>query len=169
MPKHVSFETPIDWRQWKLDRAIRSMRMWVDGENDLYAVPVVIVDPTGLNASADGQTRGIPWIETQQLSFLPGDVIHNAPNGMESYVQGWRFDPAGCTKAVAGDVIAAVATAGILGNYVDAFHYYCDVNPSLRPSMTQVFGHPLVGQEVLVYSSAALTAYPWVFVWGYDQ
>jgi len=93
MPKHVSFETPIDWRQWKLDQAIRSLRMWVDGEGDLYAVPVVVVDPTGAASSATlPQHPCINWENASLITNAGVNIIAQPTAGQYIKLYGMKLD-----------------------------------------------------------------------------
>ena len=50
--KHVTVGKAIDWQQWQLDQSVRSIRFQVDKDNDLYALPVVVIDPTMEKVSA---------------------------------------------------------------------------------------------------------------------
>jgi len=101
MPKHVSFETPIDWRQWKLDQSIRSLRMWVDPDGDLYAVPVVVVDPTGVAASARQPIT--PYTDFHETSVISGPPVQVAspPLLTNLDIYGMRLDLGIINAAVA--------------------------------------------------------------------
>jgi len=129
MPKHVSFETPIDWRQWKLDRAIRSLRMWVDADNDLYAVPVVVVDPTAFEGNAGianaGNVQRARW--SVQYPIASATQYYFTPFGAATgpwTLYGFEISVNTAVKAVAGPVLVYIAD---LCDGAQNFIYYGEV------------------------------------------
>lgn len=172
MPKHVSFETPVDWRQWKLDQAIRSLRMWVDGEGDLYAVPVVVVDPTGNKSAADGLTRGAGWWERVNIGGFAGVIpIHATTAELTSYLVGAQLDYENCSLAVAALWGYSLRGVGPPATAYRWSHYaWLDVNPAFRPSLVVPFGTspiPFPGGIEAVIPGATVGNVE-LTVWGYD-
>jgi hypothetical protein len=82
---HVTVGKPLDWVKCQFDRSVRSVRFQVDKDNDLYAVPVMIMDPRGELGiiQGDGWTEGIwGFLDT----CAPGVTVTNTivlPSGWE--------------------------------------------------------------------------------------
>jgi len=172
---HVTIGKSLDWQQMGFDQSVRGMRVQVDKDNDVYAVPVIMIDPTGTKkVSAQGVCPGGIWCERQTITTGPTFYpVHIAPDGMDSYVLGLTLDYADSTFAAAA--LAAVAWCDNEPPVypVRYFHYFhCAAAAAFRNSLVVPFGEkPLrFAHGVQGYNQTSFAGATGVVLgcWGYD-
>ena len=98
--KKVKVGGPINFRQWNLDQQVRGLRLEVDKDNDLIALPVISVNPasdqTVSNASALIVRGYVAW------GGGPGNVDVLVPRDptKDIYLLQLQIVPAGLSLAV---------------------------------------------------------------------
>ena len=165
--KHVTVGRAIDWQQWQLDQSVRSIRMQVDKEGDLYALPVVVIDPTGekVSASPSRTTTVYDDLITSGITdlWIP-------PDDQDAYVQGFVIDYGNLTS------VAPLAATIRFRDRQDApiawyghYAWIADV-AVFRPSLVVQF--PDTGirsiNGVAVYLTAGCNGFISVQMWGYE-
>jgi hypothetical protein len=169
---HVQVGKAIDWSQWQLDRSVRSLRMQTDRDNDLYAVPVVIVDATGDKAQADGITRGTPFWYAQNIGGIAAAFAYHTPAdpSLTSYLVGVQVDYDDATLAVAGPWAFSLFPSVGSTAYRWTHTTYLGVAAQFKPSLVINFGQtpiPFPGGISIVIPGATVGNIE-LRVWGYD-
>jgi len=165
---HVTINRPIDWSQWNLDRSIRSIRMQVDRDNDMYALPVVVIDPTGDQVRTDTPIRtDWEWYATAVSAIITD--VHTPAAGYTSFLDQYEI-------CWAGDTLGAAAVNYILFEDPDigiphAVAWWCDVNPAYKVPYNCTLKFPLeFPTRMRVQLFAALTSGSVsVHIWGHDE
>jgi hypothetical protein len=164
---HVQVGKAIDWSQWQLDRSVRSLRMQTDRDNDLYAVPVVVVDPTGDMVTANPGVVKTPWMfQATSVSTVLTDV-HVPPAGKTSYLTQIEINHVGETSAVPQQNMIGVSDFAL---FQWLYQWWMVATASHNPAYNITFEAPLVSVDGFqIIMGVALTSGDMaVNAWGYD-
>jgi hypothetical protein len=169
--KHVTVGKAIDWQQWQLDQSVRSIRFQVDKDNDLYALPVVVIDPTGaLTTAPPSNYHPITWREGVALAGFGPFPLHLPvlPQTI-SYICGLGIDYEDVR------LVAAAAVTGSLlrvdtGAPVATHRFWVDVAANFKPSHTiDLRDFPIpCPLGVMADTSAVVLGQYTMYAWGYD-
>lgn len=166
---HVTVGNAIDWQQMNLDQSVRSIRMWIDKERDLYAVPVIVIDPTSSKVSANGIVPGILWESHEYFWDALPIQMHVPPVGMRSYIIGIEVSDIGSTLAVAGLQginVFSMDPAALLFQH----GWWAEVNPAYHDAWQFIGDNyvAIVGGIIVSLMFAPNANGVQVRVWGYD-
>ena len=166
--KHVTVGKAIDWQQWQLDQSVRSIRFQVDKDNDLYALPVVVIDPTGDKVIAQGATvLDWEWLATS-VSAIVTDVDMPAP-GFTTFLDQYEICWGGDTLGVAA-VNYVLFVEPVIGVLHDVM-WWCGVNAVHREPYNFKLKYPLEfpnGMRMQLFSALA-TGQVQVHIWGHEE
>jgi len=144
--KHVTVGRAIDWQQWQLDQAVRSVRMQVDKDGDLYALPVIVVDPTkGLTVT--GISSPTPWYGYGTMQAAMTYITFNVPaGGRSSWITKISIDFANATMFGGGLNQFFVQTNDGLLQLFRTWQYFPAALPATPPRTTVMWdfsAHPI--------------------------
>ena len=166
--RHVTVGKAIDWQQWQLDQAVRSIRFQVDKDNDLYALPVVVIDPTGDKVIAQGATvLDWEWLATS-VSAIATDV-HMPATGFTTFLDQYEVCFGGDRLAV-----AAVNYLLFIDPAVGVLHdlaWWCEVAASSKPAYNLTLKYPLefaTGMRMQLFTALA-SGQVQLHIWGHDE
>jgi hypothetical protein len=91
--RKVTTSIPIDWAQWRLSQSVRNLHFEADADGDVYALPVMIIDPTQGPSVLSGEIRAPEWIANVNCPGIADYIIHDTPVWRQtSYVHGIYVD-----------------------------------------------------------------------------
>ena len=172
--RHVTVGKAIDWQQWQLDQAVRSVRMQVDHEGDLYAIPVIVVDPTK-ELTVTGLSAPAPWYGYGTMQAAMTYITFNTPiQGRSSWITKISIDFANATILGGAQNQFFVQTNDGLTQLFRTWQYFPAALPNPpRPTVIWDFGaHPIAAGPSgcgcgMTGDMDALTQIA-VHCWGYD-
>jgi len=171
--KKVTCGGPINFLQWNLDTQVRGLRMEVDKDNDLIALPVVVVDPTKSQVSANPVS--VPLNEMIYGAGVIDSAVVWQPAGPAASTPSSYFnllslsiDPGSCTLAVPDLLTVIVSDTTHVPSMEYAF--WCEAAASFKASKVFTFpypGVPMLGQAVAILDAALLSGNAVVTSVGY--
>lgn len=144
------------------------MRMWVDADNDLYAVPVVVVDPTGSKAV-------IPPAAPNTWEWISNDVT-DAPDTVRTpafeddcYLDQYEVCWMGDTLAAAAQNFI-ILNDGITGTMHD-IGWWCAANPEYKSPYNMTLKVPLRFETFMRVQllTPLATGHVQIHIWGHDE
>lgn len=170
--RHVTVGKAIDWQQWQLDQAVRSVRMQVDKDGDLYALPVIVVDPTK-EKTVTGVSAPAPWYGYGTMQVAITYITFNTPvQGRSSWITKIAIDFGDATIPLGGlNQFFVQTNDGLLQLFRTWQYFPAALTP--RPTVIWDFSsHPInagpsgcgcgMTADLTVFTQIA------VHCWGYD-
>jgi len=165
---HVTVGKAIDWQQMGFDQSVRGMRVQLDKDNDMYALPVIVMDPTGDRVEATGlPTDRWEWLATA-VSAVVTDV-HFPAVGRTTFLDQYEV-------CFGGDTLAAAAANYVL--FIDPVvgiphdvMFWCGVNAEYKPPYNLTLKYPLEfpnGMRIQLFSALASGSVQ-IHIWGHDE
>lgn len=170
--RKVKVGGPINFQQWNLDQQVRGLRLEVDSDNDLLALPVVIVDPTQkpeVLAATSAQPQVWQWGAIDTDIVGPKVVLPVNNPGETIMLAGFVISFGGPTIAAAGLVGINVSDAS--ANMEWNFYSYCGPVAQPLDPIVVIFPDPLPltkGEDFSVDLSGPLVSGKIIVTaWGY--
>jgi hypothetical protein len=160
--KHVTVGKAIDWQQWQLDQSVRSIRFQVDKDNDLYALPVVVIDPTTESVKAAANA----WEPFMMGGYLAAVTPSNTayiqcllPNGYDIEIDAANFWIA--VGAGAADTVEIYFNGTVFGTGSGGiwFTFFANAVPPVSPVVGGTRNAQWIGQTPFRMSTV-ITASP---------
>ena len=167
--RKVKTSVPIDWQQWQLTESVRNLHLEADADGDLYALPVIIIDPTKEKVSAIALWRGI-WTDWVDVSAIGNQVIHNAGTATSRLLGLW-VDYANSAVGAAAKSTIFINERGGASATKFQHEFYTPAAALPRPSFVIDFSNNELwctyGVSVLNMQNFGATNIQ-VGAWGYD-
>jgi len=170
-PKFVTVNKPIDWDgTWSLSEPVQHLVFEHDGNDNLKAMPVVLVDTTkGTVIPTVPEKKSGIWCAVLALgaSGLAGSV-HTPPAGQTSYVTNVSVDYSDVSLGAAALIYCTLEDTGARLKFRHMF--WVPVAAAARPSFVLHCDPPLdIVGDVIAQISGATVGDIRITCWGYDE
>ena len=169
--KKVTCGGPINFQQLQLDKQVRGLRMEVDKDNDLIALPVVVVDTTGPQTVAS--TPLVIEFQYQAVNAFGNKMIWTPAAGKRIRLMGGSICGANLTLAAAAREIVTL-NRGVPGEYFYLIQQYLDA--TTRDFQNVNFDYGLQGfllnpdeSIIATLGTVLATGAYFVHVWGREE
>ena len=167
--RHVSINRPLDFAQWNLDGNVRSVRIQVDKDNDMYCLPVIVVDPTRPLVKAVSPTPINTWEWLATSVTVVATSVHIPAAGFTTFLDQYEISWMGDTMAAgaANFMLFLSPTVGILHDV----GWWSIATAAYKEPYTCTLKYPLeYVDELRVQLFAALTSgNVGIHIWGHDE